>query len=90
MSQDNLIRIENYYDDWVMEFDLKTIAEDAGKRKYDKKDKKYYVDLPIKNAKKIIDLIWRYGRDDDILKMDELFQCNQKLYKYLEDKRKKM
>ena len=72
---------------WSMEVDLEAIAADAGKRKYDKENKVYYVDLPMKNAKKIVDLIIRYAHKDDLEVVDRYLRSNCKLYKYWVEKR---
>ena len=87
-DMENVIQFGDSWDNaWSMEVDLEAIAADAGKRKYDKENKVYYVDLPMKNAKKIVDLIIMYAKPDDIEKCNEYFAVNKKLFEYLEKKR---
>ena len=91
---ENLIQLSDYYEGWSMELDLEEIANSFGVKNYEeyydpetKKTKRsYYTLLPLKNAKKMIDLIMRYGSDEDREKADDYFKRNAKLYSYWREK----
>jgi len=77
----------NWNEDWRMEIDIKELARDAGKKVYDEEEKRYCVDIPIGNAKKILDLILRYGDMIALQTTDEYIKQNKKLNKYWCEKR---
>lgn len=91
-KNENFITITGYGDVdgemWTMNLDLGAIANDAGRREkerwqdaFDRWHDSYFVVLPIPQARKILKLIARWGRDDDFQKCDEVFKKNDKLLK---------
>lgn len=63
---------------WTMTIDLKELAEATGR-----KGKKFkLVEIPLTRAKKLLQLIRRYGTEDDFRKCDEYLRPNARLYKY--------
>lgn len=91
---ENLIQLSDYYEGWSMELDLEEIANSFGVKNYEeyydpetnKTKRSYYTLLPLKNAKRMIDLIIRYGSDEDCEKADDYFRKNAKLYRYWKEK----
>ena len=84
---DHIIRIQSNWESLRMTVDLKELAASAGVRKNLKKpdgtdfDDKV-VSVPIPRAKKLLQLIRRYGTEDDFRKCDEYLRPNARLYKY--------
>lgn len=72
---------------WKMTIDLKELAASAGVKKNLKKpdgtdfDDKV-VSVPIPRAKKLLQLIRRYGTEEDFRKCDEYLKPNARLHKY--------
>ena len=72
---------------WKMTVDLKELAASAGVRKNRKKpdgtnfDDKV-VSVPVPRAKKLLQLIRRYGTEEDFRKCDEYLKPNARLHKY--------
>lgn len=84
---DHIIRIQSNWESLRMTVDLKELAASAGVRKNLKKpgggvfDDKV-ISVPIPRAKKLLQLIRRYGTEDDFRKCDEYLRPNARLYKY--------
>ena len=94
---DHIIRIGTVCDGhWNMVIDLKELAASAGVRKKEKDgiytDPKtgetevykgaYYTDYVMPKAKKLLKLIWQYGRESDLEKVGRYLAPNAKLHKY--------
>ena len=94
---DHIIRIGTVCNGhWNMVIDLKELAASAGVRKKEPdgiyKDPKtgetevykgsYYTDYAMTKAKKLLKLIWQYGRPEDFGKVDTYLEPNAKLHKY--------
>lgn len=67
---------------WSAEINLTEIADIAGKRILDKYDGTWSTEYPIRKARKMCDLIYEYGTEEDFLKCDEVFRSNTKLFDY--------
>lgn len=94
---DHIIRIGTVCDGhWSMVIDLKELAASAGTRKKEKDGTytdprtgktevykgSYYTDYTMANAKKLLKLIWQYGRPVDFGNVSTYLEPNKKLYKY--------
>lgn len=65
---------------FTMEINLPEVAFHAGRRVEDDKGRKI-VDYPLPRARKLINLILKYGTEEDFNKCEYEFKCNARLYK---------
>lgn len=90
MICDKILKLSGsgYGSSWSIYLDLEKITEAAGvKRKVSyihtttgRMISETVCDLPLTQARKLVQLILRYAEEDEIKQIDEIFSKNQKLY----------
>lgn len=78
---------------WTMTIDLDEVAAEAGVRKRERwqdADGSWhysaFVEYTLARARRLINLILEYASEEDLRKVDEAFQGNEKLYKIWKEK----